>query len=64
MSVPVWARSMILNYRRFFKERYGQDSTLSDAVIWEICETIHDDSSKALEDEARVEVMREKEQAS
>lgn len=63
MSVPSWSGSMIQNYRRMFKERYGQDSTLSDEAVWEICNTVHDDTSTELCDEARVETMREKEQA-
>ena len=56
---PVWATSMIRNYHQMYKEKYGEVSTLSDDEIWNICETVFDDTDKAKEDLARVETMRE-----
>lgn len=58
---PVWAQSMIGNYRSMFKERFGNDSTLNDDEIWDICNTVFDDTDIALQDQYRVEAMMDME---
>lgn len=57
--VPVWATSMVGNYRRMYREHYGTHSGATDAQIWGICNTVYDDNSIEEEDKARVESMRE-----
>lgn len=61
MSIPSYATSMVSNYKRMYQEKYGCMCTLSDEVVWDICNTIFDDSSSTLQDEARVDVMFERE---
>lgn len=51
---PVWAKSMVSNYRRMFKEAYGADSGLSDDVIYTIIETVHDDADPKNAENERV----------
>ena len=59
MTVPEWGRSVVRNYRAQYRERYGEECNISDDQIWHIFETVHDDTDSALQDEARVEKMRE-----
>lgn len=61
-TMPIWASSMVRNYKDQFKGRYGRETTLSNDQVFHITETVFDDSSGDMEDEARVEVMLEMEQ--
>jgi hypothetical protein len=58
--VPVWAGSMIQNYRREFKDKYGRDTKLDDDAIWSVCNSVYDDSDNDKEVAARLEVMAER----
>lgn len=60
--MPLWAGSMVQNYRDQFKRKYGRDTTLSNASILEITETIFDDSDNEVQDAVRVEAMKDQEQ--
>ena len=64
IPIPAWAESMVKNYRYMFKGKHNRESTLTDAQIWLICNTIYDDSSSAIQDEARVEEMLAQEKPS
>jgi hypothetical protein len=60
---PVWARSMVANFRAMFIQKHGKPSTLSDDDIFDICETVHDDNDPPNADVMRVEEMLAREQA-
>lgn len=56
-TMPVWASSMVSNFRRMFKEKYERDTTLSDDQIFTICEEVFDDSDPTNGDKMRVDAM-------
>lgn len=59
--MPIWAGSMVQNYKNQYKGRYGRETTLSNDAVFHVTETVFDDSSGDMEDEARVEAMLEME---
>lgn len=61
MSIPSWASSMVRNYKNFFKETYGRDTTLTDEEVFTITNEVFDDSDNKLQNAARVEAMFERE---
>lgn len=62
LKMPTWAVSMVSNYKRMFKDKYGRETTLSDDVIFSVTESIFDDEDNRVQDEARVEEMLEQEE--
>lgn len=59
MPAPVWAKSMISNYRRMYKDKYGIEAHGTDDEIWQICEAVFDDSDTVAQDNARVEAIHD-----
>lgn len=60
--MPIWASSMVRNYKDQFKGRYGRETILSNDMIFNITQTVFDDDDNEAEDIARVEAMLEMEQ--
>lgn len=54
--------SVVYNYRAMYKEKFGRESFLSDQEIWDIFNSVFDDSDNKRQDEERVQVMREMEE--
>jgi len=50
---------MIRNYRDAFKKRWLRDTTVSDAEIWKICNTVFNDADTEVEESDRLEAMKE-----
>lgn len=61
MTIPPYAGSVIQNYRRMFREKYGRETRVSDEIIWNIFNTVFDDEDTKAQDKARLETMRERE---
>lgn len=58
-TCPVWASSMVSNYKHMYKERYGEDYPQSNDHVFTIIENIHDDEDPPNAEKMRVEEMRE-----
>lgn len=53
-ACPVWATSMVLNYRAMYKSQFKKDSLLTNDEIFTIIESIHDDTDRHNEEKERV----------
>lgn len=58
MSTPSWASAMIQNYQDAYRKRFGMSTKCTPEQIWDICNTVFDDESSEMQDQARIDAMR------